>query len=363
MKKSIPFYTLLFLTFITRGQTVVNGNITGAPVGNSQLLNATGWSSCSFSPDLCDVGFPGFLASSTVPAVPSPNGGSWVGLASIGGIECAQTTITGLTIGQNYTLCFYGANFGCSSYNALVGQPRVEIGSTSQIFDINQGSFWTLYSMNFTADATTMPLRLYMQNYGLGNSYCGLDGFTVGTAICSILLPVEMIDFKAKAFSSSIELTWKTVSERNNDYFIIERSTDLDNWEFIGQMKGAGNSASELSYLMNDEVSQDDLYYYRCSQVDFDGQQSSAGIIAIHFLNDLSTELSIFPNPTNSSITIKGSKHVLSEVEIYTSVGEKLSIPASAYSSGGLFVDLSSCSEGVFFIRSGALSYRIIKTP
>ena len=94
------------------GQTVTNGSVTGAPVGNSQLNNAAGWSVCGFSPDLCDTGFPSYSGNSQVAVTPSPDGGSWLGMAAVGSGECAQTTVTGLTAGNTYTLCVYGGCLG-----------------------------------------------------------------------------------------------------------------------------------------------------------------------------------------------------------------------------------------------------------
>ena len=100
---------MTLLCFTASAQTVTNGSVTGAPRGNNLIANATGWSRCSFSPDLCDVTHPSYVTTSAVPSTPSPDGGTWVGLASLG--ECAQTTITGLTVGNTYTLYFCGACF------------------------------------------------------------------------------------------------------------------------------------------------------------------------------------------------------------------------------------------------------------
>lgn len=89
---------LLFFGLSLLGQTVTNGSVTGAPVGNSSLANAAGWVVCGFSPDLCDISFPSYVATSQVTPSPSPDGGSWLGLGALNGLgECARTTITGLT--------------------------------------------------------------------------------------------------------------------------------------------------------------------------------------------------------------------------------------------------------------------------
>ncbi len=110
---SILFLTIIpFFPFSILGQSVVNGSVNGATVGNN-MVNATnvpGWSNCGFSPDLTSNAFPSYVNTSGVTSCASPNGDPRLGLAAL--TECARTTITGLTIGETYYLCFYGACFG-----------------------------------------------------------------------------------------------------------------------------------------------------------------------------------------------------------------------------------------------------------
>src|SRR5690606_38181705 len=114
-------------------------------------------------------------------ASPSPDGGSWLGMAAVGsGIgECAETTITGLTVGQTYTLCWWGSNFGTGAlFNGSPSNPTISVGATSTTISIPQvANVWTQFTLSFTATATTMPLQCNLP--GGNNSYCGLDGFTI----------------------------------------------------------------------------------------------------------------------------------------------------------------------------------------
>lgn len=211
-------------------QTVTNGSVTGAPRGNNLIPNAVGWTRCGFSPDLCDVSFPSYVTTSAVPPAASPNGGTWVGLASLN--ECAQTTITGLTIGTTYTLYFCGACFGTGTaiYNGGPARPVVTVvGATggTQQFTIPQVALaWTGFQMTFTATAATHTLQVSHPNTVSPQAYASLDGFSLSTP-CGILLPVELFDFTAKRTNKrDVLLNWKTVSEQNADFFALERSTD-----------------------------------------------------------------------------------------------------------------------------------------
>lgn len=178
--------TLICLSILVSGfsfaQTVTNGSVTGAPAANSGIGagNAAGWTVCGFSPDLCDVGFPSYSGGSQVAVSASPDGGTWLGMAAVGAGECAQTTITGLTIGQNYTLCFYGACFGTGAlFNSGPSNPTICVGATCVTVSIPQAAnTWTQYTLNFTATAATMTLDCTLTG---DDSYCGLDGFTIST--------------------------------------------------------------------------------------------------------------------------------------------------------------------------------------
>lgn len=179
---------LILLSGITvNAQMVVNGSLNGGPIGNSRADNATGWTKCAASPDLCDVTFRSYVTGSQVAASPSPDGGNWLGLAGINASsgECAQTTITGLTAGQPYTLCFYSANFGTgtSIFNAPVANPEICVGGTCQTYSVPMAAnTWTQFSLNFTATATTMILKCQAYQTGSNQTtgYACLDGFVVG---------------------------------------------------------------------------------------------------------------------------------------------------------------------------------------
>ena len=180
--KTISLIATFCISMLGFSQTVTNGSVTGAPVGNNLIgPNCPNWNVCGFSPDLCDVGFPSYTGNSQVAPSPSPDGGSWLGMAAVGsGIgECAETTITGLTVGQSYTLCWYGANFGTAAlFNGSPSNPTISVGATSITISIPQvANVWTQYTLPFVATAATMPLVCNLP--GGDNSYCGLDGFTI----------------------------------------------------------------------------------------------------------------------------------------------------------------------------------------
>ena len=68
---------------------------------------------------------------------------------------------------------------------------------------------------------------------------------------------------------------WSTASESDNDYFTIEKSNDLENWQEIATINGAGNSTSIIHYMFEIEnLLKEKSGYYRLKQTDFNGQFS-----------------------------------------------------------------------------------------
>lgn len=85
------------------------------------------------------------------------------------------------------------------------------------------------------------------------------------------VLPVEIGYFDGENHDEGNVLYWNTASEKNSDYFTIEKSLDGKHWEEIGTVKGAGNSEYEITYQYIDFDFRKTINYYRLKQTDFDG--------------------------------------------------------------------------------------------
>jgi hypothetical protein len=85
------------------------------------------------------------------------------------------------------------------------------------------------------------------------------------------VLPVEIGYFIGENHGEGNVLHWNTVSEKNSDFFTIERSLDGKTWESLGTVKGAGNSEFEQEYQFVDFNYRETMNYYRLKQTDFDG--------------------------------------------------------------------------------------------
>jgi hypothetical protein len=118
---------------------------------------------------------------------------------------------------------------------------------------------------------------------------------------CGLVLPIELLSFKAMLRDQKVILDWETASELNNNYFEIHRSKDAIDFEILGTVKGKGNSNDLNLYQYVDDFPLDDVSYYRLKQIDFNGDFSYSKIVAVKFFNNIIT---IYPNPTQEELTI-----------------------------------------------------------
>lgn len=111
-------------------------------------------------------------------------------------------------------------------------------------------------------------------------------------------LPVELTFFTADNNGSRVDLKWQTASEKNNDFFEVQRSFDGKDFEVIGIVEGAGDSKETIDYAFKDYSPLTGDSYYRLRQVDYDGVFEYSEVVKIN--RELASDLVAVPNPTQS---------------------------------------------------------------
>jgi len=117
-----------------------------------------------------------------------------------------------------------------------------------------------------------------------------------------IVLPVELVNFTAKVIKSEVLLEWLTASEKNNDRFEIERSSNGQVFVKFGEVKGHGTSLVKNTYSVRDAKAVRGINYYRLKQVDEDGKFTYSKVIVVDKSQpDNAMTLVVAPNPVTSS--------------------------------------------------------------
>ena len=147
------------------------------------------------------------------------------------------------------------------------------------------------------------------------------DAFTFGSKLALTPLPIELISFVGKRTATGNLLTWATASEKNNQFFEVQRSRSGTQFLQIGTLIGQGNSTSITAYAFTDTANSDDAMYYRLKQIDFDGKFTYSPIILIENKN-IPAEFIIFPNPCSSeNVHIRLSSSI-EKLAIYNVLGD-----------------------------------------
>lgn len=170
------------------------------------------------------------------------------------------------------------------------------------------------------------------------------------------VLPVELLAFTAKKQGKNALLEWVTATEINNDYFDVEWSRDGERFEYLGTVRGAGNTTEEQRYDLLHHDPEVGLNYYRLKQVDFDGTFQYSDVRVLRFTEDNLITRTVDPNPADDYLII------YSDIDnenymIFDNTGklvQKNRIPSSRQ------VDVSHLPPGSYYIKVGGWTKKII---
>lgn len=166
------------------------------------------------------------------------------------------------------------------------------------------------------------------------------------------VLPVELLQFNAKsAANQTVTISWKTASEKDNAIFEVQRTTDGKNFETIGTVRGAINSAQTKSYQLVDNTPSVGHNYYRLRQTDTNGNETFSPLEYV-WIKPEKGFLNIYPNPANDILNIEFEQ--AKEMTITDAAGKTVkSIPIE----NGHFLQKQTISiqdlpTGVYFLQA-----------
>ena len=115
-------------------------------------------------------------------------------------------------------------------------------------------------------------------------------------------LPVELVQFSATRQGSAVQVAWATASEKNSDYFVVERSANGRVFSEIKRVDAQHSSTSRHDYGTLDTAPLAGTSYYRLRQVDQDGTTAYSNIATVRFDGKAGAPaLLAYPNPATST--------------------------------------------------------------
>ncbi|MFH2096335.1 MAG: T9SS type A sorting domain-containing protein [Bacteroidota bacterium] len=233
-----------------------------------------------------------------------------------------------------------------------------------------------LYRFCFEADVdpTCAPVDGFQNGLSVTDDGIGGSGGSTGAANVTVpstseiinTLPVELVNFYGKPVTVNdkkmVQLFWLTASEKNNDYFTVERSNDAKHFDPVRNVDGIGNSNAIHEYTAYDENPFNGINYYRLKQTDFDGKFSYSNIITVNLIPDNS--IIVFPNPATSTLNISSEMNLSDDIsfQLIDITGKIILDQKNTGNNGNNIsvMDLSGIDNGVYYliINSETINYK-----
>lgn len=151
------------------------------------------------------------------------------------------------------------------------------------------------------AAGQTLTFRIYNS---CGSTSTGRYGklknvFVVG--LSTAVLPLDVTSFTVIKEGGLVKINWTTSNEVNTQSFVVEKSTNGNNFTAIGTV-GANNKAGINTYHFSDVSALANLTYYRLKMVDKDGAFTYSKVVVIN--SQLTAKFIAYPNPTSNVISL-----------------------------------------------------------
>lgn len=159
------------------------------------------------------------------------------------------------------------------------------------LYDCNGHNGNPTNSVPRECDASATPICWYQ---GAGN--------TAGVDFCNgVTLPIELLEFWGQATENYNEIHWQTVTEKDNDYFIVSYSPNGLDFKELIRVDGAGTTSSPQSYSFRHGNALFGVSYYKLKQVDYNGDSEEFPVIAINnnIINSPYLFSDVYPNPSS----------------------------------------------------------------
>ncbi|MCB0482369.1 MAG: T9SS type A sorting domain-containing protein [Flavobacteriales bacterium] len=219
-------------------------------------------------------------------------------------------------------------------------------GDLVLLIDSDDGSF---------VNATQIPISSFAGSVATFNNvnFTAGNWFTIASTNVANPLPIELLSFEASASGNIVDLKWVTASELNSDFFTVERSLDVKNWEGIITTEAAGKSYETLTYYETDFYPNKGISYYRLRQTDINGDIDYSPIrsVNVNASTEAQVQVQIYPNPTKNEITIISNAVELEKLNIYNMLGQDVTALTERVKNeiNQVVIDLSKLNEGMYY--------------
>ncbi|UOR07664.1 right-handed parallel beta-helix repeat-containing protein [Hymenobacter aerilatus] len=271
------------------------------------------------------------------------NGARYVTPATGGSALVYNATTGALLAGASNGLASTGTNAVVAGSSSLTAAQLDALGiglnpATGQLFVADRTKLRSgTYSVSITTTDVNGGTNTVVETFGIGVNP----------------LPVELVAFSVQRVQQNAVLSWSTASEKNNAYFVVERSFDGSAFTAVGRVAGQGSTSQAHVYgLVDAKVPHTGTVYYRLRQVDQDGTESLSPVRTVVFTGEVVAQApTLYPNPTTTRTTLdlRGLAAGSYQVSVVDMAGRTV---ASYSVSGGLesSLDVQQLPVGTYVV-------------
>ncbi len=228
--------------------------------------------------------------------------------------------------------CDYGAPVDCDYTTADGGTATTNCAQAGDVF--------ILLVTNFSNTANNISID---------------ESAGTATTDCSVVMPIDLIRFEAYSKGEVNMIEWRTITQVNNEFQIIEKSENgIDHWQELVRINGERNSTEILNYhaIDNDPLK---TTYYRLKSIDFDGEEEIFNTVVVQRDENKSEIMGITPNPFNQNTTlnINSNSDQQGSIVIHNMAGLVIYRDEFSLVSGvnSLSIDLQAYSSGIYIVE------------
>lgn len=287
--------------------TIFSGNRASSSPGGAAVFLGTYSTAaivnCTFYNNSNPYGIISYSNSSTVALnlYNSIFNGNTLTISNTNPIDLAQPTAAILDLRSNLFQVTPPED-GSAEYKNIINNTPANLFLST---DISSANFLQLVE----GTATEKGDNTFITTYGLTTDLAGNPRIThtntdLGAYEYQGTLPIELISFSARKVNNGAELHWQAASEIDNEKFVIERSSDGNDFKVISGVQSKGDTKQTVFYSYVDNSPLKGNNYYRLSQTDKNGVSRTLGIRVLNFDLQKSTIL-VYPNPAVDIVRIK----------------------------------------------------------
>ena len=246
---------------------------------------------------------------------------------------------------------YWGNEVGARTFNIYVDDSLLVTENISGKWNLNQ--FENVeYTLPSTMTAGKDSVTIMFQAID-ANNYAGGIFYVRILQPLSVVTPVGLASFVAQKAGNTVSLAWQTANETNAAFFVVERSSNGQQFSEVGKQVARGNSSSINNYHLTDNHPANGSNYYRLKMVDKTGKFTFSKII---YLAVSSNTIVLSPNPAKDmvKVSVNVAKGSNTRFELYNAAGRKqLSFTKALTDGDNTFnMGLNQLPKGVYYLKA-----------